>query len=132
MEWLHRYSGKVLPKGPLPFKSRGTLSKQLKIALLFTDGQTVETRKDILLKVGVDKKLAYKNGYNSSLFSTLTINGVIEYDKKNKTYKAGWKYKEYLKHCSEYMMAKGYHKKENKIYLAMLKETSQSLHFILE
>lgn len=131
MEWLHRHCG-VHPKGTNPFKGDGSPTKLLKMALLFTEGKTVKRRKDILIKVGLDKELACKKGYNSSLFDTLSRNCVIVYDKENRTYKAGRRYKEYLKHCVERMTAKGYQTKSKKIYSAMLKESSQSMHFILD
>jgi len=130
MEWLHRHTG-VHPKGANPFKGNGSPTRLLKIALLFIEGKSEKNRKDILIKVGVAKDRASANGQNSSLFSTLMVNGVIEYDKENKVYKSGNRFKEYLQYCAEYMSLKGTHKRRKKLYLSMLKESSQAMHFML-
>jgi len=131
MEWVRRYGG-LHEKGAKPFKADGTPSRQLLIALLFVEGKAVKLRRDILTKVGVDKEKAKTQGYNSSLFQTLTYNQVIKYDTEKRVYVAGSKHKEFLKYCAEYMVLKGFHKKKRKVYLTMMRESSQAMHFILE
>ncbi len=106
------------------------ITKPLQVALLFTENKTVPSRKEILKSIGEPN---WENkGQLSCLFTALNWNRVIEYDKKNKCYVQGERYKEYLEYSLQQMTdlhAQSKHKEE---HLQLLKETSQTLHFIME
>ncbi len=113
-----------------PISSKG-VSRTLKVALLLIDTKP-KSRGDILYAVGVNKARAYIKGQNACLFTALVWNKVIEYDKKEKNYVKGERFKEFMEYTFD-MFNKNpdFKKKYRREYKEVLLQTSNALHYIL-
>ncbi len=110
-------------------KTKG-LAYTLRVALMFTADKTVRTRALILKELGEPRWNV--QGQLACLFTALNANDVIEYDKESKSYIKGSRHKEFLEYSLVMIHKhnlKDQHKEE---YLTILKELSQTLHFIME
>lgn len=106
------------------------LAMTLKVALLLSK-EKPKSRGEILHKIGVSKKRAYRKGMYACLFTALNWNKVIEYDKKNKEYKKGDRYREYMEYTQKCFAKNPELKEKYKTeYQNVLLEASNSLHFI--
>lgn len=124
MIWKNRLNTKKFTLKP--FRKDSIPTKQTNIVLLFLDNKIVPTRERVLMEVGVPKVDAERKGFNSSLFSLLNVNKVIRHTGKH--YEAGPNFKEYLKECVRDLDKQ---RIKNKLYYLLLKNISNSLHFIV-
>jgi hypothetical protein len=112
-----------------PFSNKG-IAMTLKVAILLSKDKP-KSRGDILYNIGIPKKRAYRKGSYTCLFTALIWNNVIEYDKKNKEYKKGNRYREYMEYAQKCFVGNPKLKeKYKKEYQSVLLEASNSLHFI--
>ena len=112
------------------FANKSKLSLPVKLVLVFLTNTSPGTRPVILKSMGVER---FKDaGYLSGLFSVMTQNGIIKYSSKDKSYIRGRRYKEFLKDVERQLLDKKLSTLYKKEYVQILKEVSQSLHFITE
>jgi len=110
-------------------KTKG-ISNPLKVALLFADGNTMKSRKLILKAIGEPRWEA--KGQLACLFTALNWNAVIHYDKEQKCYIKGRRFNEYMEYTLKEMNQLHLQTKHKKEYLTVLKEISNTFHFIME
>ena len=113
-----------------PVSRSSGLAKPLQVALLFNNNQTMKGRKEILKAIGESNWKT--RGQLACLFTALNWNSVIKYDKETKSYIQGRRYKEFLEYSLNLMTRLGIQNKHKTEYLTLLRETSQTLHFIME
>jgi len=110
--------------------SKHKVAYTLKVALMFSGDRTMQSRSLILKELGVERWKT--KGHLSCLFTALNYNHVIFYDKKQKCYTKGKRYKEFLEYSLKLMNNLQTKLQHNEIYLQVIKETSNSAHFILD
>ncbi len=113
-----------------------TVSKYLKIALLFVDTESFKGRKEILIAIGLHPDDAGRNGYLSCIFKALTTNDVIQFDLIDRVYKRGENYKEFMGHALNSIDHLKNPSKEVKKFIdsnldKILKIYNNTYHFIL-
>ena len=107
----------------------------LRLAVLITHTE-LKSRKDALRKLGIPEERVLKPGQLTCVFNSMIANNVITYDKIKKCYKKGKRHKEYMQYVVSQIQKLKTPSKEvqdflDREYKTILKECSNSLHFIL-
>ena len=112
------------------FMNKTKLHLPVRVALLFIGKEFPGTRPMILKTLGDDRsKVA---GHLTGLFAVMTQNSILKYSKKDKSYIRGRRYKEFLEDVEKQLLDKRLSTLYKKEYMILLRETSQSIHFIKE
>ncbi len=134
MFWRHNKNSEWIGTGGYnftqPVSKRDGLTHSVRVALLFLTGKPTKTRALILKGIGEPRWKA--KGQLACLFTALNNNDVIAYDKDNKTYVRGRRFKEFLEYCILLINKHDLRKDHRTEYLQMMREVSQTVHFILE
>ena len=125
-QWQSTYSYRLTR----PVSRTKGIAKTLQVALLLANKQTMKGRKEILKAIGESRWES--KGQLACLFTALNWNNVIKYDKETKSYTQGRRYKEFLEYSLNLMKHLNIQHKHKDEYLTLLRETSQTLHFIME